>query len=318
MTSTSKDFTFEGGDIRIKVKVKGSNAILDGLVCSQALCLSSEVWRKFIFPYLFALAHHRYDNIPQGIQKYDLLLALARTCRKYACATLITPYAKKWIDSNMEGWKDPQYREGYLFISWVFGNMETFTAQAVYLCTTLYVIDSKFLRASELGFFDLDSELMPPCIQSSMMDARTAAINFIVDRIEDHLKLLRDSEALMCTRGDKSCDLLVFSTLVTGLAKHFWPLSRVAAFQGPFEMILSKLSLAQEELKPNRYYEYRHEECRKLELEPVFEEALTGWDHIGSVEELVKDLETRVNGAEDLFLVDWMSQYWGGYQLLGT
>ncbi|CAG8974917.1 hypothetical protein HYALB_00006703 [Hymenoscyphus albidus] len=149
--------------------------------------------------------------------------------------------------------------------------METFTAQAVYLSTTLYVIDSKLLRASESGFFDLDIELMPP---GSIMDARTAALNFIVDRIENQLKLLRDSETLECTRGDKSCDFLVFSVLVTGLAKQrFWPLSRVAAFQGPFEMILSKLAFAREELKPNSYYEYRYEECRKLELEPVFEEA---------------------------------------------
>jgi hypothetical protein len=50
LPSTSKDdFTFDYGDVSIKVNIRGQE-VITGKVSSSAMSLASPVWKKFIFP----------------------------------------------------------------------------------------------------------------------------------------------------------------------------------------------------------------------------------------------------------------------------
>jgi len=52
----NKDFTFDNGDVRIFISgLDGETQF--GMVCSQAMCLASPVWKKFIYPSFRQLPH---------------------------------------------------------------------------------------------------------------------------------------------------------------------------------------------------------------------------------------------------------------------
>jgi hypothetical protein len=138
-------FTFETGDVRIKVTSEGKRII--GSVSSAALILASPVWNKFIHPpweevkdpaasnkekeidcsednayallILLNIAHLRFDLVPNRLSCVDLY-NVAILVDQYQCVKLVRPWLTFWLtDEEIQSKQAGQ--EGWLFIAWAFG-----------------------------------------------------------------------------------------------------------------------------------------------------------------------------------------------------
>ncbi|CZR64670.1 uncharacterized protein PAC_14568 [Phialocephala subalpina] len=241
------DFIFDTGNIRLLVKVDGK--VIEGKVASEALCLASPVWKKFLFPpwkaeeelrhsvkqidcteddstallILLNIVHSRFEKVPEHVQ-YRTLLSIATLCDQYDCVKLVRP----WLVDNLwlRGEKHESVKIGqhkWLFIAWVFGRTATFQKLAMDLVKDIRV-------DSEEEWMSVAP--MPPEIIESILSKRRATIASILEIIYD---VLNSYEATVkpCTKEQSwgrsknvckrqyadrdKCDAIVYGSLVLGL-----------------------------------------------------------------------------------------------------
>lgn len=149
-----QDFIFNSGNIRILINCNGE--VIEGKASSDALCLASPVWKKFLFPpwqqaeelrhsikqidctgddseallILLNICHLKLHKIPQRLA-YNQVLQVAVLCDQYDCVHLVKP----WLTDG--GWLPKEVyvprkgEECWLFIAWAFGVEELFKALAL-------------------------------------------------------------------------------------------------------------------------------------------------------------------------------------------
>jgi hypothetical protein len=150
-TPLSKEsFIFETGDVDLIIRDPNSKESFIGKVSSSALIMASPVWKKFLMPpwevspppprkqidctgddpeallILLNVAHLRFNKVPPNL-RYQLLYDVAVLVDQYQCIRLVQPWAKTWTRYK-EDFNDytEAGNEGWLFIAWVFGMVETF------------------------------------------------------------------------------------------------------------------------------------------------------------------------------------------------
>lgn len=129
-----KGFTFESGDVTIKIKkqiqVKENNRFVEkeemcmGKVYSGAMAMASPVWKKFLFPpwatergpvakldfseddpdalqLLLNIAHLQLTKVPKYTKPLPvpLMTALAVLCDQYDCVNLAALWLDGWLSS---------------------------------------------------------------------------------------------------------------------------------------------------------------------------------------------------------------------------
>jgi hypothetical protein len=139
---------FDSGDF-IAVLGSEEEGEVEVLVSSQALCISSPVWRALCFGsflesaqkrttfpdddpdsmlLLFHIAHMKFNKVPAEMGLFDLH-CLAVVCDKYDAAMLLQPWVRNWIEKNKSNSK--RYgNEKLLLVFWVFGDAEAFERAA--------------------------------------------------------------------------------------------------------------------------------------------------------------------------------------------
>jgi hypothetical protein len=139
---------FNSGDF-IAVLGSEEEGEVEVLVSSQALCISSLVWRALCFGsflesaqkrttfpdddpdsmlLLFHIAHMKFNKVPTQMGLSDLH-CLAVVCDKYDAAMLLQPWMHNWIERNKS--HSRRYgNEKLLLVFWVFGDAEAFERAA--------------------------------------------------------------------------------------------------------------------------------------------------------------------------------------------
>lgn len=139
---------FDSGDF-IAVLGSEEEGEVEVFVSSQALCISSLVWRalcfgsflesaqkRITFPdddpdsmlLLFHIAHMKFNEVPAEMGLLDLY-CLAIVCDKYDATMLLQPWVRNWIEKNKSGRKE--YGNGkLLWVFWVFGDAKAFERAA--------------------------------------------------------------------------------------------------------------------------------------------------------------------------------------------
>lgn len=69
--SLNKDFTFDNDDVKILISGPGGEKQF-GVVCSQAMCLASPVWKKFIFPPFRRLREHDPAQVQKTVEDTEI------------------------------------------------------------------------------------------------------------------------------------------------------------------------------------------------------------------------------------------------------
>jgi hypothetical protein len=163
---SNEAFLFEAGDVDLIIKDPNSKEPIIGKAVSSALILAPPVWKKFLIPprevsapppcrqidctednpeallVLLSIAHLRFDKVPANLS-YQLLYDVAVLVDQYQCVRLIQPWFKTWTGRKGDG-DVPEDRtevgkEGWLFIAWVFGMVETFKRLARGLVLRIWI-----------------------------------------------------------------------------------------------------------------------------------------------------------------------------------
>lgn len=141
-----QDFMFDSGNIRIMINCNGE--VIEGKASSDALCLASPVWKKFLFPpwqqaeelrhsvkqidctgdnaeallILLNICHLKMHKIPQRLA-YHQLLQVAVLCDQYDCVHIVKPWLTEsgWLPNEARVFEKRPRNEDWLFITWVFG-----------------------------------------------------------------------------------------------------------------------------------------------------------------------------------------------------
>jgi hypothetical protein len=153
-SSEKNPFLFSSGDVTLLKTHPKTKQSLSGTVLSHALTLASPVWKKFLFPpweandaepkpkqidcreddssallLLLSIAHLQFNEVPKGQLEYSLLFEVAKLCDQYDCVDLVRPWLRDWLaGEEIECLKVG--KEGWLWISWVFGREKAFEACA--------------------------------------------------------------------------------------------------------------------------------------------------------------------------------------------
>lgn len=162
-------FNFNTAGGTIKIIVMHNDDLVEGKVSSDALCLASPVWKKFVYPpweienepeeekqidfseddsdallILLNIAHLRFDQVPDCLP-YQLLLDVATLCDQYDCVALVRPWllTSHWLkDEEIESASRCQPQ--WLFIAWVFGRELLFESIAKSLVKTMTNVAKDF------------------------------------------------------------------------------------------------------------------------------------------------------------------------------
>lgn len=119
------------------------------MVSPKALCLASPVWRAMLNPasgfqeatsvertvsfpeddpetfvLLLQICHLNFSNVPQFLT-YRELTKIAILCDKYDTVALVRPWVSTWQQNHILLAERDGF-EGWLFISWTFGNRAVF------------------------------------------------------------------------------------------------------------------------------------------------------------------------------------------------
>ena len=139
---------FDSGDF-IAVLGSEKEGDVEVLVSSQALCISSPVWKALCFGrflesaqkrttfpdddpdsmlLLFHIAHMKFSTVPGEMRLSDLH-CLAVACDKYDAAMLLQPWVRNWTEKSKSNWEESDNEELLLFF-WVSGDAEAFERAA--------------------------------------------------------------------------------------------------------------------------------------------------------------------------------------------
>jgi hypothetical protein len=141
---------FDSGDF-IAILGSEKEGDVEVVVSSQALCISSPVWRTLCFGsflesaqkrtafpdddpdsmlLLFHIAHMKFNKVPAEMGLSDLH-CLTVVCDKYDAAMLLQPWVRNWTEESKSNWKGHSNGIGkLLFVFWVFGDAEAFERAA--------------------------------------------------------------------------------------------------------------------------------------------------------------------------------------------
>ena len=109
---------------------------------------------------LLNLAHHRSKKVPRGEMKYELLLNMATLCEQYDTLALVDPYIKNW--AAQARWDLEKHFEGYIFISYVFGDECYFSWASGDLTMILSFANDEFVSSRNGITHKIDDKLLPP------------------------------------------------------------------------------------------------------------------------------------------------------------
>lgn len=196
------EFRFATGDVRILVTDARSQEQIIGRVSSDALCLASSVWKKFLFPpweaeeptkdvqeidcsgddseallILLSIAHLKFQNVPNNPQ-YATLLQIAVLCDQYDCVGLVRPWLSEtlWLKDELADSILPDHHQ-WLFIAWVFGREKVFENLASRMVTSTDMLHDFPDEASWINLHPMPPQIMGKLlIQASNPNMLTLAL----------------------------------------------------------------------------------------------------------------------------------------------
>ncbi|KAE8447183.1 hypothetical protein EG329_011014 [Mollisiaceae sp. DMI_Dod_QoI] len=230
-------FVFDTGNIRILVTQNSQR--VEGKASSDALCLASPVWKKFLFPpwqaenaiekveqidfteddsaalaILLNIAHLKFHMVPAWLP-YQLLLQVAVLCDQYDCVNLVLPWLldTRWLKGeSVESLKLGQHK--WLFISWVFEREQVFENLAKSLVKTISVTGN--------GELWKDETPMPPLIMGSILSCRRTLIASLLKIPYDLLSKYEagDLSVICCLHKLEACDVLTYGSILRNLRRY--------------------------------------------------------------------------------------------------
>ncbi|KAH7411479.1 hypothetical protein BKA64DRAFT_639116 [Cadophora sp. MPI-SDFR-AT-0126] len=236
-------FTFDGGDVEITVTIQGEQ--IKGKVASQVMALASPVWKKFIFPpwttdsgsqvktidfsdddacallILLRTAHGRFKMIPK-VLSLETLYQVAIQTEKYDCVELVLPFLDQWLSAT--NYAAPKDHNGkWLYICWAFGREAPFKYVAEKMTKSVKVVGGECFTSTG----DRLSEPLPDKIIENITNIRAGTMQKILDIIYAEVKRYGDlncANSMLCKSGSKSCDVIVYGSILIGLQQiGLWP-----------------------------------------------------------------------------------------------
>lgn len=175
---------------------------------------------------ILQIAHLKFSAIPRSCT-YDMLLKLAILSDKYDVAGLVRPYLEGWVDGVKDTVNSPGH-EGWLFISWTFGLVGTFTRVAKSLVVSMKR-DERTGQAREScgalvtaqGLPLEDGVLMPVGSIERINAIREETLYAIEAVCLETIARFSPTSPPVCKNSTRHCDAAVFGSLVFGLRNYF-------------------------------------------------------------------------------------------------
>ncbi|CZR64692.1 uncharacterized protein PAC_14591 [Phialocephala subalpina] len=246
-------FTFNDGDVRIKVKYQDEEVV--GSVVSHAMVMASPVWRKFIFPpwvpdsaaaaptkqkeidfsgdngeailLLLRIVHFQFTKVPTELS-LSRLYEIALLCEQYDCHSLVKPWLKDWLIYQKSRYVVYARPLHLFYVSWAFGSSELFStvAKDTLLCLERYDLEARLAPTSDVtipeGIIESITAIREKAIKQILELPHNFATKFMKEsQLEYKCKVSTEDPSLR-----HSCDSLTYGSMITRLNDdRFWQTS---------------------------------------------------------------------------------------------